>query len=244
MCNHHHNLESEHMTFKVVQIAYVSEDSPELIGNQRSLSWYAKQDRGRRAAKLLGKWWRWTTERVHSISNITSKRCNNTVVINCLVYISRGIPTETMTTAWLYSIPTGTQRILHIICCVWKCRTGRTRYTVLNCYHTRDTGMTDTKLKNVVWGDWLNLSGTEISASSSDRLHYVCLSFQDTALHSLPGTGYLAFALIFWSLFLIPWLCVNKNTLNNMRYRMNPPVLIVLPVFGKRVSRATILHRP
>lgn len=100
MCNHHHNLESEHMTFKVVQIAYVSEDSPELIGNQKSLSWYAKQERGRRAAKLLGKWRRSTTERDHSISNITS---NNTVVINCLVYISGGIPTETMTTVWLYS---------------------------------------------------------------------------------------------------------------------------------------------
>jgi len=41
------------MTFKVEQIAYVSEDSPELICNQRSLSWYAKQEWGRRAAKWL-----------------------------------------------------------------------------------------------------------------------------------------------------------------------------------------------
>lgn len=39
------------MTYKVEQIAYVSGDSPELIGNQRLLSWDAKQERGKRAVK-------------------------------------------------------------------------------------------------------------------------------------------------------------------------------------------------
>lgn len=192
MCNHHHNLEYEHMTFKVVQIAHISEDSPELIGNQKSLSWYAKQEYPQKPWLQCGY----------------------------------------------------TQRILHIICCVWKCRTGRTRYTVLNCYQMHNTGVMGTKLKNIiVWGNWLNISGTEISASSHDRLNYICLSFQDTALHSLSGTGCLVSTWIFLFPFLIPWLCVNKNTLNIMRYTMSPPVLIVLPVFGKHVSRATILHR-
>lgn len=150
MCNHHHNLESEHMTFKVEQIAYVSEDTPELIGNQRLLSWCAKQEWGRRAARLLGKWWRWTTERDRSISNITSKKCNNTVVINCLVYISRGI---TMTTAWLYSIPKDTA--YNVMC--WKMQD---RQDKAHCFklppYTCDTGMTNRKLKNIAmtWYFW------------------------------------------------------------------------------------------
>lgn len=149
MCNHHHNLESEHMTFKVEQIAYVSEDTPELIGNQRLLSWCAKQEWGRRAAKLLGKWWRWTTERDHSISNITSKKCNNTVAINCLVYISGGI---TMTTAWLYSIPKDTA--YNVMCCKMQNRQDKA-HSVLNYHHIHvilgwPTGSWRTLLRGII----------------------------------------------------------------------------------------------
>lgn len=126
MYYYHYNLKSEHMIFKVEKIAYVSGDSTELIGNQRSLSWYAKQEWGRRAAKCLGKWLRWTTERGCSISNISSRRCINALIINFLVYISRGMPTETWAGAWLYPIPTGVQ-VLHIMFYTEK---GKTKHTV------------------------------------------------------------------------------------------------------------------